>query len=67
MTLFLGLLFGAVGTVYLALAKKEHDATYLLCGFALIVYPYFVDGIALTIAIGIVLAAIPIARARGYF
>ena len=67
MTLFLGLLFGAVGTVYLALAKKEHDATYLLCGFALIVYPYFVDGVALTIAIGIVLAAIPIARARGYF
>lgn len=67
MTLFLGLLFGAVGTFYLALAKKGHDVTYLLCGVALIVYPYFVDGVFLTIVIGIVIAAIPIARAKGYF
>jgi len=67
MTLFLGLLFGAVGTVYLALAKKEHDVTYLLCGVALIAYPYFVENIALIIIIGIVIAAIPVARAKGYF
>jgi len=67
LTLFLGLLFGSVGTVYLALARKEQNATYLLCGCALIVYPYFVDGVLLTIAIGIVISAIPIARARGYF
>ena len=66
MTLFLGLLFGAVGTVYLALAKREGNVTYLCCGIALILYPYFVDGVFLTIAIGIVIAAIPLVQAK-YF
>ena len=67
MTLFLGLLFGAVGTVYLALAKKEHDVTYLLCGVVLIVYPYFIENVVLTIVIGIAVAMIPIGRAKGWF
>jgi len=67
MTLFLGLLFGAVGTVYLALAKKEHDATYLVCGVALILYPYFIENVLLVIVIGIAIAAIPIGRAKGWF
>jgi len=66
MTLFLGLLFGAVGTVYLALAKREGNVTYLFCGIALILYPYFVDGVFLTIAIGFVIAVIPILQAK-YF
>ncbi len=67
MTLFLGLVFGAIGTVYLALAKKEHDVMYLLCGFALIVYPYFIDNAVLIIVIGVAIAAIPIGRAKGWF
>ena len=67
MTLFLGLLFGAVGTVYLALAKKEHDVTYLFCGVALIAYTYFFENVALIIVIGIAIAMIPIARAKGWF
>jgi len=67
MTLFLGLLFGAVGTVYLALAKKEHDVTYLFCGVALIIYPYFIENVLLVILIGIAIAVIPIGRAKGWF
>jgi len=67
MTLFLGLLFGAVGTVYLALAKKEGNGLFLVCGLALIIYPYFVDGVLLTIAIGIAISLIPIGRAKGWF
>ena len=67
MTLFLGLLFGAVGTVYLALAKKEHDVTYLFCGVALILYTYFFDNVALIVVIGIAITMIPIARAKGWF
>lgn len=67
MTLFLGLLFGAVGTVYLALAKKEHDVTYLLCGVALIVYPYFIENALLIIVIGVAISMIPIGRAKGWF
>jgi len=67
MTLFLGLLFGAVGTVYLALAKKDHDVTYLLCGVALIAYPYFIENAILIIVIGVAIAMIPVARAKGWF
>ena len=66
-TLVFGLFFGAVGTVYLALARKEHDATYLVCGVALILYPYFVESVALIVLIGAVFIAVPIARAKGWF
>jgi len=66
-TLVFGLLFGAVGTVYLALARKEHDATYLVCGVGLILYSYFVENVALIVLIGAALIAVPIARAKGWF
>jgi hypothetical protein len=66
-TLIFGLLFGAVGTVYLALAKREHDVTYLLCGVALILYPYFVENVLFIVLIGAALIAVPIARAKGWF
>jgi hypothetical protein len=66
MTLFLGLIFGGVGGVYLALARRQHDVTYLVCGFILIVYPYFFDKAIWIILIGILVAAIPIAQQRGW-
>jgi uncharacterized membrane protein len=65
MTLFLGLLFGGVGTVFLALAKKDHDVTYLICGCALIFFPYFIGNALLTVIIGAALTAFPIARYKG--
>ena len=40
MTLFLGLLFGSVGGVYLFLARREHSIEYLICGFVLV----WIDG-----------------------
>ena len=67
MTLFLGLIFGAVGTVYLFIARKEHDALYLIVGFLLIIYPYFVSNALLTVIIGVVLSLIPYAHSRGLF
>ena len=67
MTIILGLLLGAVGMVFLALARKEHDPTYLFCGVALIIYPYFVENVLLIILIGAALIAIPIGRSKGWF
>ena len=67
MTIFLGILFSSIGGIYLFLGRREHDPVYLLIGFTLIVYPYFVTNIALMIAVGIVLSAIPFARSRGWF
>ena len=67
MTLFLGLLFGAVGTVYLIIGRKEHDPLYLIVGFLLIIYPYIFSSAILIIVIGIVLSLIPYAHSRGMF
>jgi hypothetical protein len=67
MTLLLGLLFGAVGTVYLIVGRKEHDPLYLIVGFLLIIYPYIFSSAILIIVIGIVLSLIPYAHSRGMF
>jgi hypothetical protein len=58
-TLFFGLLFGAVGGVYLAWGKRQHEAAWLAAGVALILDPYFVDGALPTFAIGALLIAAP--------
>lgn len=65
MTIFLGILFGAVGGVYLALGRRNHDPMYLVTGFLLLVYPYLFSNAFLIIVIGIALIAFPIARSRG--
>jgi hypothetical protein len=67
MTLFLGLIFGSVGTVYLIVGRKEHDPLYLIVGFLLIIYPYIFSSAILIIVIGIVLSLIPYAHSRGMF
>jgi hypothetical protein len=67
MTLFLGLLFGAVGTVYLIIGRKEHDPLYLIVGFLLIIYPYIFSSVIMIIAVGVVLSLIPYAHSRGMF
>ena len=67
MTLFLGLIFGAVGTVYLFIGRKEHDALYLIVGFLLIIYPYIFSSAAMIIIIGVVLSVVPYLHYRGVF
>jgi hypothetical protein len=67
MDLFLGLIFGSIGTVYAIYGKRSHDPTYLIVGFLLILYPYLFSNVVLILIIGAVLAAIPIARRKGYF
>lgn len=67
MSLFFGLLFGAVGGVYLAYARRLHDPLYLLCGVVLIVYPYFFDSALAIVAMGVVIALFPVGRTRGWF
>jgi len=67
MTLFLGLIFGAVGTVYLIVGRKEHDPFYLIVGFLLIIYPYIFSSAVMIVIIGIVLSLIPYLHWRGVF
>jgi hypothetical protein len=65
--LFLGLLFGAVGTVYLIYGKREHSPLNLIVGFLLILYPYLFSNAVPIVVIGAALTAIPIAHRKGIF
>ena len=64
MTLFFGILFGAMGSGYLLYAKRQYDGLIAVFGFALIVFPYFVDGAVMTFIIGALLSVAPFAIRR---
>ena len=65
-SLFLSLLFGAVGTVYFIYGKKQHDVLFLITGVALAIYPYFFDNVFLILIVGAALSAVPVARHKGW-
>ncbi|HYY14220.1 MAG TPA: hypothetical protein VE758_07295 [Chthoniobacterales bacterium] len=41
--LFAGLIFGSIGFVAFVYGKRMHLWTPMLCGIALMIYPYFVN------------------------
>jgi len=43
--LFAGLVFGSIGFVAFVYGKRMHLWTPMLCGIALMIYPYFVSDI----------------------
>jgi hypothetical protein len=53
------LLFGSIGLGYFIYGKKQRAVVPLVCGLALMVFPYFVSNALLLVGIGVVLAAIP--------
>jgi hypothetical protein len=57
--LFLGLLFSSVGVGFFLYGKQQRAPVPLLCGLALVIYPYFISNLIVMIAIGVALAAIP--------
>ena len=54
-----GLLFGSIGLGYFIYGRKQSAVVPLVCGLALIVFPYFVSNMMLLVGIGVVLIAIP--------
>jgi len=56
-TLFVIIVFSAVGWAAFRHGKTESNVTCLLLGIALMVYPYFVEGLALNALIGAALSA----------
>ena len=54
-----GLLFGAVGFVFFVYGKKQRAVVPLVCGLALMVYPYFISSTFLLVAIGVLLMVAP--------
>ena len=58
-SLLWGVLFGSIGMGFVIYGHRQRSAVPLLCGIALIGFPYFVSNNFLLVSIGIVLMAIP--------
>ena len=58
-TLLWGILYGSIGMGYFVYGKKQHRGVALLSGIALMVFPYFVSNVYLSIVIGIALMGLP--------
>jgi hypothetical protein len=54
-----GLLFGSIGLGFFIYGRKQRRVVPLVCGLALMIFPYFVSGPILIVVIGIALIAIP--------
>jgi hypothetical protein len=61
---FVGAVFGLFGMAYFSYGKKQKHTLSLVSGIGLMVYPYFVSGVATTVLTGIALLAAPFVLAR---
>ena len=53
------MLFGSIGLGFFIYGKKQRAVVPLMCGLALMLFPYFVPNVVLLVAIGALLIAIP--------
>ena len=54
-----GVLFGAFGLGFFVYGKRQKAVVPLVCGVALMVFPYFVANTLLLVLIGVALIAVP--------
>ena len=53
------MLFGSIGLGFFLYGKKQRAVVPLVCGLALMLFPYFVSNVMLLVGIGALLMAIP--------
>jgi hypothetical protein len=58
-SLLWGLLFGSIGLGFVIYGRKQRAVVPLICGLALMIFPYFVSNSILLVVIGVALMAIP--------
>jgi hypothetical protein len=58
-SLFIGFAAGVFGVAYFVYGKRQVKFMPMLAGVALCVYPYFIDSVPWSIAIGLALLAAP--------
>jgi hypothetical protein len=58
-TLVWSMLFGSVGLGFFIYGKRQSAISPMICGLALMIYPYFVSNVVLLVVIGLVLMALP--------
>lgn len=54
-----GLIFSGVGFVYFTYGRKQKKTELLVLGIVLMVYPYFVSSLIVSICIGAILSLLP--------
>jgi hypothetical protein len=54
-----GLVFSSIGVGFFLYGRKQKRVVPLVCGVALVGFPYFVSSIWLLVGIGVALTAIP--------
>lgn len=54
-----GVLFSSVGLGYFIYGKKQNAKVPLLCGVALMIFPYFVSSTVVLIGVGALLVVLP--------
>jgi hypothetical protein len=54
-----GIVFGSIGLGYFIYGKKQQAAVPMICGFSLMIYPYFVPNTIFLVLIGAALSALP--------
>jgi hypothetical protein len=58
-TLLWGVLFGSIGLGFFLYGRKQRAVVPLICGLALMIFPYFVSNSILLVVIGVALMSIP--------
>lgn len=58
-SLLWGVLFGSIGLGFFVYGRRQKVVVPLVCGVALMIFPYFVSNTVLLVAVGVVLIAIP--------
>jgi hypothetical protein len=58
-TLWWGLLFGSIGLGYFVYGRKQRAIVPLVCGIALMLFPYVVSGTTWIVVIGVALMLVP--------
>ena len=54
-----GMLFGAIGVGFMLYGRKQRAIVPLVCGLALVVFPFFIASTWVLVLVGAVLVAIP--------
>jgi hypothetical protein len=54
-----GLLFGSIGLGFFVYGKKQKAVVPMICGLALMIFPYFISNTIVLVAIGTMLIAVP--------
>jgi hypothetical protein len=54
-----GIVFGSIGLGYFIYGKKQQAAIPMICGFILMIYPYFVPNTIFLVLIGAALSVLP--------